>query len=307
MPPIHLDDDTLAALGLTTDEIVAAIEDTLRGIASGVLSAAPKTAAVAPDGRYMMATLAASDAAGLIVVKSVMVNDRNKARGLPGINGAIMLMDSETGLLKATLDANWITGVRTAGLSMAAAKRLAAPESATLGLIGAGVQGESHLRALADLFPLKSVRIYSRGQAGIDHLISVANGLGLEAKGATPQEAVEDADIVVSSVTLNYDTQPFVDARWLKPGCFAAITDLGLPWVADGQMAFGSVYVDDLAQEKLMEKPLVAPELITDDLTGLVTKGTTPDMTRPNAFIFRGIAAGDLAVAALAYRRATGG
>lgn len=56
-----------------------------------------------------------------------------------------------------------------------------------------------------------------------------------------------------------------------------------------------------------MEKPLVAAELITGDLTGLVVNGAAPDPARPSAFIFRGISAGDLAVAALAYARASGG
>jgi len=306
MPPIHLDDAALAGLGLTTAEIVAAIEDTLRGVADGSLTAAPKSAAVAQDGRYMMATLAASDAAGLIVVKSVMVNDRNKARGLPGINGAIMLLDSETGELRGTLGANWITAVRTAGLSMVAAKRLAAPDSSSLGLIGAGVQGESHLRALADLFPLSHVLIHSRSQGGIDHLIKVARSLGLQAKPATAQDTISKADIVVSSVTLNYDTQPFLDARWMKPGAFAVITDLGLPWEPAGQAAFGRIYVDDIAQEKSMAKPMVAPKLVTGDLTGLISDPKVAhDPERSAAFIFRGIAAGDLAIAALAYGRAT--
>ncbi|MCG6902062.1 MAG: ornithine cyclodeaminase family protein [Rhodobacter sp.] len=307
MTTLYLDDAALAGLGITTPEIVTAIEDTLRGLVAGTITAAPKTAAIAPDGRYMMATLAASDAAGLIVVKSVLVNDRNKANGLPGINGAILLLDSETGQLRATLDANWVTAVRTAGLSAVAARRLADPASRTLGLIGAGVQGESHLRAFAQMFPLEHVAIHSRSQTSVDRLIDIARELGLDAVSATAQAAISDADIIVSSVTLNYDTAPFVDARWLKPGAFAAITDLGIPWQPAGQSAFGRIYVDDLEQEKAMEKPMVAADLITGDLTGLVVDGAAPDPARPSAFIFRGISVGDLAVAALAYQRATGG
>ena len=113
----YIDDARLAGLGITPADVRAAIEDVLRAIEAGTVTIAPKTMAVAPDGRYMMATLSASDADGLIAVKSVMVNDRNKARGLPGINGAILLLDAETGVLRAVLDANWVTAERTAGLS----------------------------------------------------------------------------------------------------------------------------------------------------------------------------------------------
>lgn len=309
MTPIYLDDTTLAGLGITPAEIRAAIEDVLCGIDAGRVNIAPKTNVIAPDGRYMMATLAGSDDAGLIAVKYALVNDSNKARGLPGINSAIMLMDAQTGELRATLAGNWITAVRTAGLSTVAAARLADPGSATLALVGAGVQGESHLRAFADQFPLRSLRVFGRSPGPVATLCDAGRALGLEAAAAaSPEACLAGADIVVSSVTLDYSIAPFLDARWLSPRAFAAITDLGIPWFDDGMSAFGSIFVDDAAQERVMAKPMVAPERIDGDLKDLVT-GTAPPAPsgQPRAFIFRGIAAGDLAVAALAYRRATSG
>jgi ornithine cyclodeaminase/alanine dehydrogenase-like protein (mu-crystallin family) len=36
----------------------------------------------------------------------------------------------------------------------------------------------------------------------------------------TAQEAVSDADLIITSVTLSPQLVPFLDARWLKPGCF---------------------------------------------------------------------------------------
>lgn len=302
-----LDEVALGGLDISGGEIIAAIEDVLRGVRAKEVSVAPKAATIAPDGRYMMATLSASDAAGVIVVKSVMVNDRNKARGLPGINGGIMVLDAETGELRAVLRANWVTAVRTAGLSAVAAKRLANPDSASIALIGTGVQAESHLRSFAEMFPLKEVRAFGRGAAGIAKTHAVADELGLSFETCDPRSCLEDANIVVSSVTLDYTIQPFLDARWLKPGAFAAITDLGIPWEDAGQRAFGRVYVDDLAQERAMEKPMVAPDLITGELADLVVDGAAFDPSKPSAFIFRGIAAGDLAVATLAYTRACGG
>ena len=308
MDPIYLSDATLAGLGITPADIRSAIADVLRGVEAGTVHVAPKTNVIAGDGRYMMATLSSSDAAGLIAVKYAMVNDRNKALGLPGINSAIMLMDAETGALRATLDGNWITGVRTAGLSAVAAEQLADPAAATLGLIGAGVQGESHLRAFADQFPLAHVRVFGRSPGPVAALCDMARGLGLEAvAAASPEACLTGADIVVTSVTLDYAIAPFLDARWLKPGAFAAITDLAIPWHDESLTAFGAVYVDDADQERAMAKPMVDPGLIRGDLRDLVVRGAGTLGDAPRAFIFRGIAAGDLAVAALAYRRATAG
>src|SRR5262249_9813587 len=132
-----------------------------------------------PDGRYMMAALAAADDPPLLAVKSIVLNPRNPDRGLPAINGLVTMLDSETGLPVAILDANWITEVRTAGLSAIAARRMARTDSSVAAFIGSGVQARSHLRAFADLFPLREVRVFGRGQANIDALCQAAERLKL--------------------------------------------------------------------------------------------------------------------------------
>jgi ornithine cyclodeaminase/alanine dehydrogenase len=77
------------------------------------------------DGRYMMAALAAMDNPSLLAVKTVVLNPRNSDRGLPQINDLVTMLDSETGLPVAIMDGNWITAVRTAGISAVAAKHMA--------------------------------------------------------------------------------------------------------------------------------------------------------------------------------------
>ena len=111
---------------------------------------------------------------------------------------------------------------------------------------------------------------------------------------------------MVTSVTLLPKVEPFLDARWLKAGAFVTMTDLALPWLPEGMAAFERIVIDDLEQEAKMSKPMVAPELVAGDLTGLVC-GDLPGRKSAQeltAFVFRGIAVGDLALAGLAYRRA---
>jgi len=123
---------------------------------------------------------------------------------------------------------------------------------------------------------------------------------------ATAREAVEEADIVVTSITLLPDPVPFLDARWLKPGVFATITDLATSWLHGTMAAFERIVIDDLEQEAKMSKPMVAPSLVAGDLSGLVAgeiSGRASGEER-SAFVFRGLAVGDLALAALAYQRA---
>jgi ornithine cyclodeaminase/alanine dehydrogenase len=238
----YLTDTALAALGITPAEIAEAIENAVLKQANAQVWAAPKVSLLPGDGRYMMATLAVSDDPPLTAVKSVMVAPQNKALGLPEINGAIMLLDSKTGQLRCVMQAGWVTAVRTAGLSAVMAKRLANPAATSIAFVGTGVQATSHLQAFAHLFALKSAHIIGRGQPGIDRLSAEAKALGLTAKAhQNPRKALEKADIIVSSITLNYDTEPFLDPRWLKPGTFATITDLAIPWLPDAMPAFNAL------------------------------------------------------------------
>ena len=309
LPPVirYLSRDSLQSLQLTPQEIVASIEHLILGRNRQQAWNAPKAVITPPDGRYMMATLAASDDPPFLAVKALVLNPDNPKHGLQSINALVTLLDSRTGLPLAILDGNWVTAARTAGLSAVAAKRLAKPDASTAAFIGCGVQAHSHLQALAELFPLKQIWAFGRGTANRDALCQSAEAMGLTAIASkSAQEAIRDADLVVTSVTLSPQLVPFLDARWLKPGAFVTMTDLATPWLAESMSVFDRIIVDDLEQEASTPKPLVDPALVCGDLTGLVNghiAGRCADDER-TTFVFRGLALGDLAVAGLAYQRA---
>ncbi len=309
---VILSDRTLAGLGISVGDIVGAIERAIAREASGAILTAPKAALLPGDGRYMMTTLASADGSeqgrGLTIVKSVMVSPRNPARGRPGVDGAILIQDSETGAVLALMQAGWITAMRTAGLSAVAARRLADPRAATVAFIGAGAQARSHLETFAAMYPLRAIRVFGRGRANIDRLCALARELTLDVTVCdSARAAVAGADLIVSAVTLTHGMAPLVDARWLKPGAFATITDMALPWVADSMDAFDSLYIDDMEQERASATKMVSPALISGDLKHLVRVPApvlAPRIRR--AFVFRGLAIGDFALARLAYQRAVG-
>ncbi len=302
---MHLSDDDMENLGITPSEVADAIEAALIAKAEGRLHAPPKTAILPGDGRYAMSTLAMGDD-GFIVVKQVTICPENPTRGLPAINGAIMVLDERTGLLRAVLGANWITAVSTAALSVVAARRLACPAAETVAFVGTGVQARSHLAAFAELLPLRRIRAFGRGAANTDRFCRDARAMGLEAEAsANAEDALRDADLVVTSITLDHSVEPFPDARWLKPTAFAAITDACIPWMPEAVTAFGTVIVDDRAQEREGERPMVPYGLIAGDLTELVSGAIDPARrVGPTAFAFRGVSVGGYAAAVLVFRRA---
>jgi ornithine cyclodeaminase/alanine dehydrogenase-like protein (mu-crystallin family) len=303
----YLSRPLLDRLAITTHEAIDSIEQLILGQRRGQVWCAPKVVVLPGDDRYIMATLAVADEPRVVATKSLVLNPRNRDRGISVINSLVTLLDSETGLPLAVVEGNWVTARRTAGLSAIAAKRLARPDSASIAFIGCGVEARSHLDAFCDLFPVREIRAFGRGTENRDALCRIAEARGLTAIASkTAQEAVEGADLIVTSVTLVPNLAPFLDARWLKPGAFLTSTDLALPWVAEGMEAFQRIVIDDLEQEAKMGKPMIPPALVVGDLSGLVggeIAGRAGAEER-TAFVFRGLAIGDLALAALAYRRA---
>jgi ornithine cyclodeaminase/alanine dehydrogenase len=302
----YLSEENLIALGITTSEIIESIETVIRGSAEDTVWNAPKAVIMPADGRYMMAALAAMDNPSLLAVKTVVLNPRNPDRGLPQINGLVTMLDSETGLPVAILDGNWITAVRTAGLSAVAAKYMANKTSSVCAFVGCGVQARSHLWAFNDMFPLKAVKLFGRGQANIDEMCRLADELGLTSEVcATAREVAQSADLLVTSVTYSTQMVPFLDADWLAPGCFVAGTDIAAPWIKESFGALDIVTIDDLDQEEALPNKLADPKHVTGDLSGLIL-GKFEGRARPDdrtAFIFRGHALGDLALSTLAFRK----
>jgi ornithine cyclodeaminase/alanine dehydrogenase len=296
----------LERLSIRTEEVIDSIEQLIIGQRRGRVWCAPKVVVLPGDDRYIMATLAVADEPRIVATKSLVLNPRNRERGLAAINSLVTLLDGETGLPLAVVDGNWVTTRRTAGLSAVAAKRLARPDSASIAFIGCGVQARSHLDAFCDIFPLREIRAFGRGTANRDALCRAAEARGLTAVASeTARDAIDGADLVVTSVTLLPKVEPFLDARWLKAGSFATMTDLATPWLTEGMAAFERIVIDDLEQEAKASEPMVAPTLVAGDLLGLVC-GDFPgrkSAKERTAFVFRGLALGDLALAGLAYRR----
>jgi len=301
----YLSRSQLDSMVISTDDVVGTIEHLITGTVESRAWNAPKMVITPPDGRYMMATLSASDDPSFLAVKSLVLNPKNREKGLSEINSLVTLLDSDTGLPLAVIDGNWVTAIRTAGLSAVAAKRLARPESSVISFVGCGVQAHSHLRAFSDLFPLTEVRAFNRGRENRDTLCRTAESMGLTASPCDRiEDAISDADLIVTSISWSQSAEAFIDATLLKPGAFASVVDLAVPWIDTSMTAFDRIIIDDLAQESQAEHPMVDLSLVNGDLTGLVTGEVDGRVAsdEKTAFVFRGFALGDLALATLAYQ-----
>ena len=98
-----------------------------------------------PAGGVLIA-MPATDARVAITKLISFVAD-NGARGLPAIQGDVIVFDARDGRRLALLDGPTVTARRTAAVSLLAAQRLAPRTDGPLLIVGAGVQGRAHLEA----------------------------------------------------------------------------------------------------------------------------------------------------------------
>ena len=86
---------------------------------------------------------------GVALLKWVTSYPHNPDRDLPVVTGVIVLSDAETGAELAIVDARSVTWLRTGAAAAVSAQVLAAPDAATVGLIGCGVNGAWAARCMA--------------------------------------------------------------------------------------------------------------------------------------------------------------
>jgi len=84
----------------------------------------------------------------------------NPARGLPTIQGVVLLFDADNGQVLAAMDSIEITILRTGAATAVAAKYLARKDSRVAMICGCGNQGRVQLRAINHAFPLEKAFVW---------------------------------------------------------------------------------------------------------------------------------------------------
>src|SRR5699024_6961234 len=103
-----------------------------------------------------------SQAGGFVGMKMASVSPGSAARGLPRIQGLMILSDAETLEPLVVFDAQVITVRKTAALSALAVRYLATENSSTLVLFGTGPQAWGHVEAIRHVRPLAKVILIRR-------------------------------------------------------------------------------------------------------------------------------------------------
>jgi alanine dehydrogenase len=300
---LYLSSEDIAALDIKPRAAREALAHAFRLHAEGRTHVQPKLTVSVGPGHFFQSLCAAMPDPPFATTKWVGVAANNSERGLPNVNGLIVVSDFTTGVPVAVMDGTGLTVLRTAAMSALAASYLARPDSSTIGFIGCGAQAYGHLASLRDVLPgLRRVVCNSRGRASAEKLAASARDGGLDAKVVDRPDEVLACDVVVSTVPAQPGLEPFLDASLLPPGCFVAAVDLGRPWRGEMLRSLDILATDDHAQaaEPSNRAKLRYPGPFDADLASLVAR-TAPgrmDEKQRAMFLFPGFALGDLAIAA---------
>jgi alanine dehydrogenase len=166
----------------------------------------------------------------LVGMKWVAGYPQNRELGLAAIHALLVLNDASTGLPTAILDGGPITALRTAAVSGVAIRRFAPPVAGRpprAALIGAGVQGRSHLVVLGRTLPGVRLTIFDRHRERAETLAvdaAATEGIAEAHVAADARSAVGDADIVVTAASFGPIRQVMTSA-WLAPDALVVPVD----------------------------------------------------------------------------------
>ncbi|PTV95130.1 ornithine cyclodeaminase [Rhodobacter aestuarii] len=149
------------------------------------------------------------DGLGMLVKAATIVP--GNAPDLATVNGGVMLMNNQTGLLDAVLDFGLVTKWKTAGDSLLAARRLARPEARNILICGAGNVAASMISAYRAAFPEASFTIWNRSPAGAEAL---ADRMGAAVE-MDLETALGQAEIVAGTTMAK---EPWLRGDWLQSG-----------------------------------------------------------------------------------------
>jgi len=149
--------------------------------------------------------------------KVISVFPGNFNLGLPSHQGVVLVFETLTGEMKAMVDGESITAIRTAAVSAVATDLLARKDAQTLAIIGSGLQARTHLEALLHVRSIKTVCVWDIDMGSAKrYAAEMKEKYGIAVNVCqTSGEAVKDADIICAVTAAR---EPVIFGSCIKPG-----------------------------------------------------------------------------------------
>ena len=253
---LYLSQADVIATDVGMPEILGALETAFREHGEGRAEMPPKPGIHPGEDNFihaMPAYIPALESAG---IKWVSGFPGNQERGLPYINGLLVLNDPATGMPLAVMDCVWITGARTGAATALSAKYLARSDSSVVGVLGCGLQARTNLEGLKAVFPVERVKAYDiHLEISEAYAVEMATRFGIEGVAvSSPEEAVRGCDIVVTAGPILKSPHATIRAGWLEVGAFASLVDFDSYWHPEAIAEVDKFCTDDTPQLRFYQE-----------------------------------------------------
>jgi len=246
---------------LSMQQCIEIMDSAMRAVSSGSVSTPPRTFVPLTDPDTHLGLMPGSapelPAYG---AKIISLHPGNKTRQQPVIQGFVALFDGETGTPVAIIDGATVTAIRTAAASALATRALAREGATNHGVLGTGVQAETHIEAIACVRDIGAVRVWGRDMKRTRCFADdQSRRFGLEVIAVESAAEAVACDIV-SAVT--GATDPVLEGAWLSPGAHVNLVGGHKPTAREADsdaIARSSVYVDLLASARAEAGDILIP------------------------------------------------
>jgi ornithine cyclodeaminase/alanine dehydrogenase len=144
-----------------------------------------------------------------------------------GVQAFYELLDPQTGITVARMEAKYLTDIRTAATSAVATDLLARKDVQTLGIFGSGRIATAHLAALPRVRNFKRVLVCGSGGSDISAFCEkMKNELGVHLEPAKAETLARESDVICTCTTSH---EALFDGNWLRPGIHLNLVGIFTP------------------------------------------------------------------------------
>jgi len=158
------------------------------------------------------------DIAGTKIING---NIANSSRGLPRASGLTLLFDNTSVRINCIMEGAYLSGLRTASVTLLSAELFKGREIEQAAIIGAGVLAQAHIEMLVKRLPhLRSISIFDLDRRRITglkvELASVLQAHEVELRETlSAEEAIRASQLIIPVTTT---TNGYIQFGWLQPG-----------------------------------------------------------------------------------------
>jgi alanine dehydrogenase len=295
---------------VTMGDAVEAMEAAFREQGAGGVNQPPRTNIKAGKG-WLRVGPVVMEHSGWMGFKAM-----NLAAGI-GVRYQVHLYSIEDGDLKAIMDAQYLTTLRTGATSAVATKRLARKTPGKVAVLGSGVESRAQLEAMHEIGLVESATVYSPTRENRDRFAAeYTESLGVEVQAmGSAEEAVTGCAMVVAGVK---SQETVLHGSWLTPGMH--VNSVGTARRDQREIdpetfeRAAIIVVDSRdgvfgeAGDAVAAKDVVSPDQV-HELAELVSNGGPNRSTEDQITLFKSVGTGvqDIGLAAMVYERARAG